>query len=306
MELAPIVLFVYNRPSHTLQTLQALSKNDLADKSVLYIYSDGPKHNAPNIELDQIKEVRKIIKSERWCKQVFITERKTNLGLDESVIEGVSKLISKNGNIIVLEDDIVTSFGFLRFMNDNLRLYESTDEVMHISGYCLPVKWSKQETVLLKGGTSSWGWATWDRAWKKFNPNGQELYQSILQLNTKYINQFNFEGGYNYLEFIKSNAEGKNNCWDIRWYASVFLENGFGVWPTKSFVQNIGHDGTGSHKVNSQTYDVTETSTYFVSQKLQIKDSIAFRKKIIAFYKATNNGSLISKIKAYLKKSYPK
>ena len=40
MNLAPIILFCYNRPWHVEQTLISLSKNELADQSVLYIYCD--------------------------------------------------------------------------------------------------------------------------------------------------------------------------------------------------------------------------------------------------------------------------
>lgn len=129
MELAPVVLFVYNRPKHALQTLQALANNDLADESTLYIFADGPKENASKPELDKIKEVRIIIKSTQWCEHVTIVERDKNKGLDNSIVDGITEIISKHGNIIVLEDDIVTAPGFLRFMNDNLLIYESSEEV---------------------------------------------------------------------------------------------------------------------------------------------------------------------------------
>jgi hypothetical protein len=72
VQLAPVVLFVYKRPWHTEQTLRALKANDLADQSVLYIYSDGPKHFAPPEDLEQIEEVRRIAKREKWCKEVHV------------------------------------------------------------------------------------------------------------------------------------------------------------------------------------------------------------------------------------------
>ena len=59
MPFAPIVLFVYNRPRHTRQTIEALQKNHLAQESQLFIYSDAPKDK--NAE-ENVKEVRKYIK----------------------------------------------------------------------------------------------------------------------------------------------------------------------------------------------------------------------------------------------------
>ena len=50
-DLAPIILFVYNRPWHTEKTLEALMANKLSNESVLYIYADGPKLNASFDEL---------------------------------------------------------------------------------------------------------------------------------------------------------------------------------------------------------------------------------------------------------------
>ncbi|MBC7389104.1 MAG: hypothetical protein H7329_07840, partial [Opitutaceae bacterium] len=69
--LAPIVLFVYNRPGHTEKTLTALKINVLANESILYIYSDGPKENATQETLSKINETRKLIRKEKWCKEVF-------------------------------------------------------------------------------------------------------------------------------------------------------------------------------------------------------------------------------------------
>src|SRR5580704_12690790 len=103
MELAPVVLFVYNRPYHTLQALRALSKNKLAKLSTLYIYADGPKDEASDDALQKIKETREIIREEVWCREVFIRESDKNLGLAESVEAGVTEIVNKYGTIIVLE-----------------------------------------------------------------------------------------------------------------------------------------------------------------------------------------------------------
>ena len=94
-KLAPIVLFVYNRPWHTRQTLEALSKNSLADQSILYIYADGAKENATDAQLNEIKEVRCLIREKKWCKQVEIIEREKNIGVENVMITGITEIINK-------------------------------------------------------------------------------------------------------------------------------------------------------------------------------------------------------------------
>ena len=98
--LSPIILFVYNRPWHTGQTLNALMQNELADESILYIYSDGPKGNDKE-EKQKIAAVRNVIRSKQWCKQVWIIESGTNLGLADSIIKGVTEIVNEYGKIIV-------------------------------------------------------------------------------------------------------------------------------------------------------------------------------------------------------------
>src|SRR5215211_27101 len=110
--LAPVVLFVYNRPVHTLRTLKALKKNHLADESRLYVYCDGPKTNATEEERENINKVRSIVKQEKWCREVHVAESETNNGLAASIIKGVTEIVNRYGKVIVLEDDLETSPGF--------------------------------------------------------------------------------------------------------------------------------------------------------------------------------------------------
>ncbi len=109
--IAPVILFVYNRPDHTIRTLSALEKNKLADQTTLYIYSDAAKNEK---SVQAVTEVRKII-NEFWnFKEVIIVERTENWGLAANVIDGVTKVVNAHGKIIVLEDDLETAARFPR------------------------------------------------------------------------------------------------------------------------------------------------------------------------------------------------
>lgn len=243
MSFAPIILFVYNRPWHTRLALSALKQNELADQSVVYIYADGPKENATDEDLNRIEEVRRLIKSELWCKSVSIIESEKNRGLANSIIDGVTKTLKKHGKAIVLEDDIVTSKQFLPFLNGALDYYEEEEIVFGISGFTYPSGTPLTETHCLPIGCS-WGWATWESRWEKVSMDAVYLEKKISE--KKLQPSFNF-GNYPFYEMLNDQIEGRVNSWAIRFYASMFLNNGLFVYPKNSLVKNIGFGAEGSH-----------------------------------------------------------
>lgn len=245
MKYAPIALFVYNRPWHTRQTVEALKKNELSTESELYIFSDAPRSESAN---DAVGEVRAYIRNITVFKSITIIERETNYGLARSIIEGVTRLCNEFGRVIVLEDDLVTSPYFLRYMNDALKIYENVNQVASVSGYMYPIKLPIEDQFFFWTIPQSWGWAAWQRSWKYFNENGKDLYKNIMRAGLSRI--FNKRGPQPFIKMLKDQIEGKNSSWYIRWYASTFLEKKLTLMPATSLVKNIGIDGTGEHCSN--------------------------------------------------------
>jgi hypothetical protein len=297
MALAPIVLFVYNRPWHTKQTVEALLKNIYASESELFIFSDGPKNE--NVT-EKVNEVRNYIKSLSGFKSINIIESSENKGLADSIIEGVTDVVNQYGKIIVLEDDIVTSPGFLKYMNDALTLYEMDEKVMHISGYVFPVKEILPITFFYNS-TSCWGWATWAHAWKYFNNDANSLLDKIN--NAKIIHQFNIEGSYDFLSQLIENKNGKMKTWAVKWYASVFLNNGLSLHPYPSLVNNIGNDGNGENCGKTDIYNWEYLAEYIPIKRIKLKESRNARKHISNFFRP--NKPFIYWIKIFLSKILP-
>ena len=292
MDLAPIVLFVYNRPWHTLQTLEALSQNELADKSTLYIFSDGPK----NIdEIDKVKEVRELITSKQWCKEVIINESKVNKGLADSIIEGVTRIINKYEKIIVLEDDLITSIGYLKYMNEALKLYKDYDKIMHISGYMYPLNIELPDTLFLNVVTP-WGWGTWKRAWDFFISD----VTILLKLLGKKINQSNFNKGYGreFYEQLVANKTGKMKTWAVKWHTSIYLQSGYCLHPGRTLIENIGFDNSGIHCNDDSTFKNKNIAEYVKVNHIEIKETKEILKAFRTFYLINHKkeGSLIKKI----------
>lgn len=247
---APITLFVYNRPDHTRKTVEALAANDLAIESDLFIYADGPK----NLEFSgAVNEVRRYIRTISAFKSVTIIERDKNLGLSKSIITGVTEIVIRFGRIIVLEDDLVTSRYFLRYMNDALCCYENDEEVVAIHGYTFPLKISLPDTFFLRS-TGCWGWGTWQRGWIDFEPDGRKLLEQLL--NSQLTQRFDMNGSYPNTHMLEEQVNGNNDSWAVRWYAATFLKNKFTLYPGISLVKNIGHDCSGEHCAKSSYYSV--------------------------------------------------
>src|SRR5882757_237744 len=163
--LAPIALFVYNRPEHTRRTISYLQKNLLADESRLFIFSDAPKTDDDKAKVEQ---VRNFIKDVSGFKSVKIIERKENLGLANSIISGVTQLVAEYGKIIVFEDDLLSSPHTLEYFNEGLTRYAKEEKVMHIGAYMYELADKKLPQTFLWRAATSWGWATWGRAWNHF------------------------------------------------------------------------------------------------------------------------------------------
>jgi putative methyltransferase (TIGR04325 family) len=241
VNLSPILLFVYNRLWHTKETVTALLKNELAAESDLIIFSDGALNST---SIKPVNQVRDYVHSITGFKSIQIIERDYNFGLAKSIIDGVTRVCQDYGRVIVLEDDIIASPYFLRYMNDGLNLYENNERVISIHGYVYPTKEELPETFFLRGA-DCWGWATWKRGWNLFEPDGKILLKELEK--RKLAKNFDMNGAYKFTKMLKDQIKGKNDSWAIRWHASAFLASKLTLYPGKSLVTNIGLDGSGTH-----------------------------------------------------------
>lgn len=247
---APIALFVYNRPQHTKRTLKFLQQNDLAAESKLFVFSDGPKNKSDE---ERVADVRALLKTIDGFKSVEVIESKQNMGLANSVIAGVTKLVKDYKQVIVFEDDLISSPYTLTYFNEALTRYLHEEKVMHIGAYMYPLQDPSLPDSFFYRAATSWGWATWERAWVHFEP---DISMLIKQFDAKKRSDFSIEHRMNFWKQMQDFKNGKNNSWAIRWYASIFLRGGLTLNPSQSLVNNIGHDGTGVHSGINDIYNV--------------------------------------------------
>ena len=285
-DLAPVLLFVYNRPWHTEQTLRALRENDLADQSILYVYADSPKHLASEEQVAKVEEVRRLVQSEQWCKEVKLVTAKRNKGQVQSFVDGITDVVNEHGRAIVLEDDQVTSKGFLKFMNEALEIYKDDEKVMHVSGYMYPAEFECEDTTFFLQVQSCPGWGTWKRAWDLYNHDAADHFTYFNQTKER-RRKFDIEGNAYYFNQLKKNSGTKLYSWAVRWHASCIRAGGLSLFPVKSLVQNIGCDDTGEHcgEEARAMYQV-EPTDYLPIKRIPVVENQAIRRSVDNHYKA--------------------
>lgn len=282
MNLAPVVLFVYNRLLHTEQTIKALMKNDLASQSDLIIYSDGFKNNS---DVENVLRVRNYLQTIDGFKSVKMVIRNTNYGLGNNIIDGVSSVVQEYGKVIVLEDDLLTSRYFLKYMNDGLKKYETVKNVISVHSYIYPIRKKLPETFFIKGADCL-GWATWKDRWDMFERDGSKLLDVLEKKNLSA--EFDFNNSYSFTQMLKDQIEGKNTSWAVRWYASAFINNMLTLYPVRALVYHNGNDGSGTNFGISSVLDVKLSETPIEIQDIPIEESQLGRKSIELYFRYNN------------------
>jgi hypothetical protein len=281
--LAPIALFVFNRPSHTEQTLAYLQQNPESRESDLVIFSDGPRSAADEYN---VEKTRAVVASVSGFRSVRIVQRSSNWGLASSIIAGVTEVLESSEKIIVLEDDLITSPQFLGYMNLALERYSNEDRVGSIHAYMYPIE-GLPEFFFMKGG-DCWGWGTWRDRWKLFEQDGRHLLRLLRQKGV--LSEFDRTGGDYMVRLLIDQIRGANSSWFIRWHASLFLRGKLTLQPGRSLIHNIGVDNSGTHCEETQRFDVVLRPFFKGLPALDITENPAAVEQIHLFFKRNRNG----------------
>lgn len=252
---APIAFFAFNRPAHAARTLAALAGNPEAAQSDLHIFVDAPRNES---DRPKVAEMVRVAEETRGFATVTVHAASHNLGLYRSITTGVTRLMDRQGRAIVVEDDVLVSRHFLAYMNEALDRYADDARVGCIHGYS-PGSLVLPEYFFLRGA-DCWGWASWTDRWSQFRPDATALLQELRQ--RRQVADFCASHGYRSLQLLCDRALGRNQSWAILWHASMFLAGAHTLHPGRSFVANIGNDGSGVHADDTDAYDAMPRDDY--------------------------------------------
>lgn len=302
MHLSPVVIFAFNRPKHLSRLLDSLSQNMEFADSELYIYVDGPRNNT---DLKLVEETREVAKQFSGVTEKCLVIREENLGLGKSLKTGVTEILSKHDKVIVLEDDLIVTDSFLKYMNTGLKKYQLETRVASIHGYCFGFDQPIKSPFFLRGADCL-GWATWRDRWESIDWDPKLLMAKIQDQDL--IREFNLNDSHSHFSVLERELKKGFHSWAIYWHASMFSQGRLTLFPGTSLIEYAGADGSGTHVVENSDFWKTEISreSDWIFPEI-IAESTAAREQMIAYYnrifpKLPFIGRLIRRIKFELKR----
>ena len=289
MSYTPIALFCYRRLDTLQQCIESLKTCPEAIESDLVVFSDA----ASNIEVQKlIVQVRDYIKTIDGFKSITLVMRENNLGVDNSIIEGIKHMSENYDSFIVVEDDLILSDCFLRFMNQALDFFIYDKNIITISGtnflQKIPPKYIYD---FFKAGISNpWGWATWSHKIKHVD---WPLAEKEGNLKIKLLGKgFNWWASDRY-RMLKRTMKGEIKAWDIRLDYYMFRNNFFTAYSIYNLVKNIGFnrdDSTNTFGYNRYKKAIASN----VPLKFKFTTQSIYNNSIISEFRKAN--SLLSRI----------
>lgn len=277
--LAPVLLFVFARPDHTKMALDALAANVLASQSDLIVFADAASNHS---DVAAVEEVRRLVKESEGFRSLTLVEREINYGLARNIIEGVTEMCRRYDRVIVLEDDLVTSPGFLSFMNHALERYAHDERVWHVSGWNYPISSDGFGDAFFLRVMNCWGWGTWADRWRYFEKNTEKLLQ---EFDCEMIKEFDLDRSGVFWSQVLANKKKQIDTWAVYWYATIFKNKGLCLNPAISYVSNIGLDGSGIHRCqNRDQYSSALNSNLKLRLPDVIEENIVAINRICDFY----------------------
>jgi hypothetical protein len=280
---SPVVIFSYNRIDNIKKLLKSLNSNIEFKKSDLYIFQDNYRDS---VDKNKVINVINYLKKLRSKKQFNLVIREKNFGLAKNIIQGVSEVLKTNSSAIFLEDDLIVSKNFLKFMNLNLIFYKNQKKVWHISGWNYNVNFNIEEDAYFTRGMNCWGWGTWRDRWKYFEKKPNVIIKSWTKNK---IFRFNFDNSINFFSQIIRNHNEDINTWAIFWYAVIFTKNGLCLNPVKSLVKNTGIGKYATHtkfieKIFKPKLNISYIKKYKLPKEIE-ENKLAYNLIVANFFK---------------------
>ncbi|WP_216636563.1 hypothetical protein [Endozoicomonas ascidiicola] len=229
-----VLFLVFNRSDTTKEVFEAIRK---ARPPRLYIAGDGARTDHEG-EVEKVARVREISTAVDWPCEVKTLFREDNLGCKLAVSGGINWFFEHEEQGIILEDDCLPSQSFFWFCEELLTKYKNNERVMHIAGMCYQEPNTEFSYNFVRIG-GIWGWASWKRAWKLYEPDFSSYDSAIKE---KVLENVFFGNGFfvNLYRRIFSLAHKNNHTWDYQWTCTKIINNSVNIMPSVNLVENIG------------------------------------------------------------------
>lgn len=275
--MVPIAVFVYCRYEHTKRLFESLYQNKEAKETVIYIFSDAAKKEKDINAVNRVREyIHTVAKEDRFSK-VVIHENQENKGLARSIIGGVGTVFKEYDSVIVLEDDLLVSSDYIRFMNDALAYYRSDQEIGAVTGFSYQMRSLEKynHDVFLARTGCSYGWGTWKEIWSSVDWKVTDYEQFHKNIRARR----NFDQcQYGISNMLDAQMEGRIDSWAVRWDYHFWKNHLLTVYPKKSRVR---HEGFGEGATHCKPEDLEKFQDSFTLEAMEyVLESVKRNKKV--------------------------
>ncbi len=232
----PILFLTYKRYDTAKKVFESI-KNIRPSK--LYFVSNAPK-NEDVIEIGKVLNVRSLVSLINWDCEVITLFRDVHLEVKESITFSIDWFFSFEDRGIILEDDCVASESFYFFCQELLEYYKNDTKIFSIGGCCFFENQSTlEDEYCFSNHTYIWGWATWKRAWLKYDVKMMKWPEFKKSKNFKTLFS-NFMIRFYWINILNKVYNNQIKTWDYQWVYTVWLNNGLSILPNRNLVRNIG------------------------------------------------------------------
>jgi hypothetical protein len=238
-----VTFLIYNRPDVTRRAFECIRK---ARPTHLLVSADGPRSEADRALCQAARDAATAV---TWPCELVTNFSEANLGCNPAMIRGITWGLEQVGESVILEDDCLASPEFFPFAWEMLNRYRDDDRVMHISGECYhPAAAEYAESYYFSYYALCWGWATWRRAWARFDPD-LAGWRGILDGPLAHSLFDSLEEEEYWLPLLRTalDAAPHTLSWDYLWYAACWLNHGLSIHPRANLVANIGGGDAATH-----------------------------------------------------------
>lgn len=239
----PVLLLGYNRPEQMRGLIQSLAS---LEPKLILLAVDGPRNNRPN-DAELVRQTQDLVSEITWDAEIRTRFRDSNLGLRRAVVDAVTWANSEYGRVIVLEDDVRTGPQLIEFLDRNLIRYQESSQIAHINGYNLVPKehlTHPDNASRLTIYPESYAWATWDRAWQKYDDDMTWAKNASLSDIKKICGST--IGALRWKQNFSDASAERIDSWAYRWLASMWANNLKIVSSNRNISQYKGFEG-GTH-----------------------------------------------------------
>lgn len=239
----PILLLIFNRPDTTKKVFDRI--RDIKPR-YLYVAADGARDDRPD-EKDLCSQTRDIVSKIDWECNLKTLFRDKNLGCKKAVTEAINWLFQNVERGIILEDDCLPSESFFYFCEELLEYHKDNERIMHIGGNNFQFGANKtKDSYYYSIYNHIWGWATWKRAWLKYDVDVKTLPEFIRSKKIK--KSFKTKQMQNFwLNNFGKVYQNQIDTWDYQWQYCICYNNGLAITPNTNLVANIGFDERATH-----------------------------------------------------------